>query len=205
MIREAQYLSAGRAGGAHQPLVLKGCDHIRELAQAVLGHDLVAHPAKARRKNDRPDRNLQRFFRVIKADCSSLAGHGAETAGVVIQLQAGFRVNVVRGRHGLRIVNVRGVIDLHVLVEIVADLFEAVQRALAAAGTDFFVNIARLLPDRGREIAGRTLQLDQLGERQYLNVRIAAGLNQLGREDAERAVVGGKGLVQAGHDPADGS
>jgi hypothetical protein len=59
-------------------------------------------------------------------------------------------------------------------------------------------------PDVGGEVARFAFQLLEFGQRKDFDVLVAAGLNQLRRQDAHRAVVGGEGLVELGHRPADG-
>ena len=184
--------------------MLKGGNHVLEFTQPVLSHDLIADPTKSRCKDHRSNGNLQFLLCIIKTNSPGLTGHCAETAGIVIQLEAGFGINIIGGRHGLRIVNMRSMVDFHVFVEIVTDLLEAKQGALTATGADFFVNIAGLFFDRSHEVARLALQINQLGQGEDFDIRIAARLNQLGCEDAKGTVVGGKGLVQAGHDTADG-
>ena len=60
------------------------------------------------------------------------------------------------------------------------------------------------MADGGTEIARFALHLQQIGGCQDLDVAMAAGLHQLGRKDAHRAVVGGKRLVELGHLAANG-
>jgi hypothetical protein len=43
-----------------------------------------------------------------------------------------------------------------------------------------------------------------LGQGEELNVEMPADLDQFRREDSHGAVIGGEGLVQLGHDAADG-
>jgi hypothetical protein len=54
------------------------------------------------------------------------------------------------------------------------------------------------------EIAGRTCDLLNLGVCNNLNIRRPTGLHQLGRQYSYGAVVGRKGLVQGGHESANG-
>jgi hypothetical protein len=48
------------------------------------------------------------------------------------------------------------------------------------------------------------LKFDEFAVRQKLNVQMPADLDQFGRDDSHRAVVGGERLVQLGHQSADG-
>ncbi len=80
-----------------------------------------------------------------------------------------------------------------------ADLF-----AVATAGAFFGVDVARLVADANVEVARLAGDGVDLAVGQQFDIQMPAGLDELGREDAHRAVVGGEGLVQPGHDAADG-
>ena len=54
------------------------------------------------------------------------------------------------------------------------------------------------------ETARLTLHPGDLRLRDDLDVRMPGHLDELGGDQAGGAIVGGKGLVQLGHDPADG-
>ena len=56
-----------------------------------------------------------------------------------------------------------------------------------------------MVEDLGVELAGLALEADELGVGDDLDVQVPAGLDQLGRQGAHRAVVGGEGLVELGH------
>jgi hypothetical protein len=66
---------------------------------------------------------------------------------------------------------------------------------LDAAGTLFHFDL---------EIAGLTGNAFKVCIGDQLNVQMPADLDQYGRDDSHRAVIGGKCLVQLGHDPANG-
>jgi hypothetical protein len=66
------------------------------------------------------------------------------------------------------------------------------------------VDVARPLQDLHLEAPRLSAHLLQVRERQQLDIEMPPHLNQLGRQDAHGAVIGGKGLVELGHHPADG-
>ncbi len=72
-------------------------------------------------------------------------------------------------------------------------------RALAAARALVGVHETRVTIDPGAEVARLALEADQLRGGDHLDVEMSAGLDQLGRQRAHRAVVGGEGLVELGH------
>jgi hypothetical protein len=79
-------------------------------------------------------------------------------------------------------------------------IFHAGPATGAAVGDDATGSLAHL----DAEISRSTLDTLKIRIRNQFDVHVPADLDQLGRDDSHRAVVGGKGLVQLGHDPADG-
>ncbi len=91
-----------------------------------------------------------------------------------------------------------------IAVVAIVDLDRADLGAVAAVVADLLVDVAGGLLYGGLEIPRRAFQLLQFGEGQDFDVEVAGALDELGRDDAGRAIAGGKGLVQVGHHPADG-
>ena len=90
------------------------------------------------------------------------------------------------------------------LVVVVLDDHGAHRGALAAARALVGVDEAGVVEDLGAEGAGLALEADELGVGDDLDVEVAPGLDQLRRQGAHRAVVGGEGLVELGHVAAEG-
>ncbi len=61
-----------------------------------------------------------------------------------------------------------------------------------------------MLADLHPEIARPAADPFNFGQGDDLDIQMSPDLDQLGRHDAHGTVVGGKGLVQLGHGPADG-
>ena len=57
--------------------------------------------------------------------------------------------------------------------------------------------------DRDLKAAQGSGDVDDFGKGKQLDVQMAADLDQLGGDNSHGTVVGGKGLVQLGHDAAD--
>ena len=55
-----------------------------------------------------------------------------------------------------------------------------------------------------REVAFLALNTLNLAEGQEFNIDMPADLDQFGRDNSHCTVIGGKGLVQLGHDPTNG-
>ena len=72
-----------------------------------------------------------------------------------------------------------------------------------AAGAFFFIHVTRLLLHLDAEIPSPARDLLDLRPGDDPDVGRPTGLYQLWCQDSDSAVVGGKGLVQAGHDAAD--
>jgi hypothetical protein len=106
------------------------------------------------------------------------------------------------GTAAVALVNCPACRKLH--IELVGADDGAGYRAVAATGALDRVHKARVLAQPHGEIARLARDALDLGHRQNINVEVAAGLDQLGRHDAHRAVVGREGLVELRHRPADG-
>src|ERR1019366_9477417 len=80
----------------------------------------------------------------------------------------------------------------------------ALRRARSTAGAFRRVHKTRLLPDTDREIARLPFDAFHLAQGEKFDVLVPADLDQTRRHGAHRAIVGGKGLVELPHPPADG-
>ena len=89
-------------------------------------------------------------------------------------------------------------------VEFVRDVHGADLRAFAATGAFVLVNIPRMPPDGGLEMARFAFEPDQLGKRQDLDIQVPRAFDELRRDDAGGAIAGREGLVQVRHHAADG-
>jgi hypothetical protein len=74
----------------------------------------------------------------------------------------------------------------------------------AAPGAEIHFDAAGTLFDFDLEVAGTPLDAFKIRVSDQLDVQMPADLDQYGRDDSHRAVIGGKRLVQLGHDPANG-
>jgi hypothetical protein len=78
----------------------------------------------------------------------------------------------------------------------------AVFDAGATAGTQVHVDAAGALFDFYLEIAGLALDAFKICIGDQFDVQMPADLDQYRGNDSHRAIIGGKRLVQLGHDPA---
>ena len=106
--------------------------------------------------------------------------------------------------HRLREGDVDGLGRLQPLVELVGGLGRALLHAELAADALGPVDHGRLLADVDGEVAHVARHLVDLAVGHQLDVLVLGAVDHARREDAGRAVDGGEGLVELGHDPADG-
>ena len=105
---------------------------------------------------------------------------------------------------GLRVELVDGLALAELLVVLVGDDDGADRGALAAARAEVGVDEAGVVEDLGPEVAGLALEAGELGVGDDLDVEVPPGFDQLRRQRAHRAVVGGEGLVELRHVAAEG-
>jgi hypothetical protein len=75
----------------------------------------------------------------------------------------------------------------------------------AAACTKIHVDAARTLVDFDLEIPLFTRNALDIRKGNEFNVDVPADLDQFGRDNSHGTVIGGKGLIQLRHNPADGT
>jgi hypothetical protein len=80
----------------------------------------------------------------------------------------------------------------------------AVFNANAAACAQIHVDAPGPLSDFHFEIPGRPLDRLQIRIGDELDIQMPADLDQFGGDNSHGAVIGGKGLIQLSHGPADG-
>ena len=69
----------------------------------------------------------------------------------------------------------------------------------AAAGTEIFVHIAGFFAHLELKRTLFTAHLFNLAVGQEIDIGMPTGIQQLGRENSDGAIVSGKGLIQLGH------
>jgi hypothetical protein len=80
----------------------------------------------------------------------------------------------------------------------------AVFNANAATGAQLHVDAPSPFPYLYLKISGASLYRLKIRVSDELDIQVPADLDQFGRDNSHGAVIGGKRLVQLGHDPADG-
>ena len=119
-------------------------------------------------------------------------------------MQTAARINIVRCRHCLWIINVDGTGYIQTFVVIIHLVTRTVSGAKSAGGTVICIDVPGTLYDISFESTWFPFKGKQVSICENLYIWRPTGLNQLGRQDSERTVVGREGLVQLGHHAADG-
>ncbi len=144
------------------------------------------------------------FLRLLtEVNRMALADRHANLAGAVLHMQAGCRINVIRGRHSLRVINVDRAGQGQPFVVGIFQMLGTVLGAEAAGRAFACINVARTLPHFDRKTAWLSIQCEQIGIGDHLDIRRPTGLHQFWRENSKGAVVGRESLVKLRHDPAD--
>jgi hypothetical protein len=196
--------AAVRSGSAGDAFEFQAGDYVGRLLVAVCGKAGRIDVLEAGGKNDSPDLIFQELRLLIEIDSPGLAGPGALLAFPSFQEEAVFRVDGIGRGNGLGIENINGFAGGQVLVVGIRNGYRAVLGTDATTRAFLLVDKARLLPDFDAEITGLSRDILNLGPGDDPDVGRPTGLYQLRRQDSDGAVVGGKGLVQPGHDAADG-
>jgi hypothetical protein len=71
-------------------------------------------------------------------------------------------------------------------------------------GTFYLINVSGLVDQRNLKIPRFTLNAFYFTARNQIYVHMPADLDQFGRDHSHGTVIGGEGLVQPGHHPANG-
>jgi len=105
---------------------------------------------------------------------------------------------------GLSIRFVGGLPGANTLVELAGHGHRANLGAITATGALFQVNVAGLFPHGNLEAARLPCYGLHLCKGKKFDVEMPADLDQFWRDDSHGTIVGGEGLVQLGHCPANG-
>ena len=142
---------------------------------------------------------LQGFFVALFADQRNITlGAGVGRASCLAGARTFFGDDVRTG-DGLRVGFVGRGSRGKALVELTRHGDGTDLDAVVAGSALFEIDVPRATADGGPKVPWLTLETQQIGCGQDLDVPVPPGLDQLGRQDAHGAVIGGEGLVQLGH------
>src|SRR5664280_1126523 len=229
---QRQVAGGGEAAGAgadHGDLLLEL--DLGLLRHGHVGEGVIAHEALETGDGQRLVHFAARAvgLALVRADAAAdgregvrVAGHGVRlgVAAVGDQSQVALRAGVhgagalagavaVLGDRvgvwdGLRVEFVDGLALAQFLVVAVGDHDGALGGAFAATGAEIGVDEARVVEHLGLEVPRLSFEAGELRIGDDVDVEVPAGLDQLRRQRAHRAVVGGEGLVELRHVAAKG-
>ena len=198
-IRRALHPPLEGAGSGQDALELDAGHHVGVAPVAILTLQPSIELLETRGQDDGSHAELLRLLMVVVPDGIGQAQVLAQPAADAL-----FPVNGEGQRHGLGVPDVHRCALAQPLVEDIHGAHRAGTSAHPAAGAPLQVNVPRLLLYLDGEVTHLAGDPRHLGAGHDLDVQMPPALHQLGGQDAHRAVVGGEGLVQLGHHPADG-
>ncbi len=173
-------------------------------AKAVLCKGLFRNTSEAWRHYDSTDFKGPFFRFLTEINSLALANRHTDLAGFMGKMQTAARINIICCRYCLGIINMDGTGYIQTLVIIIHLMPRTVCGAKPAGCTVVGIDIAGTLYNVSFKITRFSLEGMQITICENLDIWRPTGLNQLGRQDSERTVVGREGLVQLSHDTADG-
>jgi hypothetical protein len=159
---------------------------------------------KSRGQYERSDLIGQDLRSLIKIDGFGRTRPGALLALLFIQKQAVLRIYGVGGRGCLSIRNVDGLPVGEIFIIGVWNWNRTIGSANPACRAFLFIHVARLFAYHHLEVPGISRNLLHRGIGDDFDVGMSGRLNESGGENSDGTIIGGKGLVQSGHDAAYG-
>jgi hypothetical protein len=169
----------------------------------IKGRGVVRH--KTRAQHDGAHIQCQVPLLIVKLDCLGGTEFLAGAALVLQEIDAVFGINGIFEGDGLGIFYIGGLSFGKSLVELVPDLFWAFFGTEPASDTALQVNVTGMLGNLYLEISRFPRDTLHFRKGEYLDVDVPADLDQFWRDNSHGTFVGGKGLVELAHDPANGS
>jgi hypothetical protein len=163
-----------------------------------------ANPTQHTREREISHNDLDGFLVFAHLDHGHIAlhieiGRTRLPAGRPIKLLDG-----VSAWNGLSVLLVGGLSGCQPFIVGAGQFYRADFRTVATGGTFIEINITGSFADFDLEVSRATIYLFQIGTGEQLYVGVPADLDQFRRNNSHRAIVGGEGLVQLGHYPANG-
>ena len=120
------------------------------------------------------------------------------------ETEAAAWINIICCRNSLRIINMNGTGYVQTFIVVIFLVPWTISGAESTGCAVICIDIARTLYNISFETTRFPLKGNQISISKNFDIWRPTGLNQLGRQDSERTVVGREGLVQLGHHAADG-
>src|SRR5665647_1914304 len=200
-------VAAGGAARVDEPLVLHRVDDVVEPAVAVLSDRRGVVHVETRGDDDGSYLEAERLVFLLEVDRAALARLDALALALAArEEQAALLVDDRDARDSLHEGNVGRSPRSEVLVPLVGYLpgQGARLRARVAAGALLLIHVACVLEDLHLEVAGLAGKPFDLRVGDDVDVGVVEAGDHLGRQDADRAIVGREHFVQQRHAAADG-
>ena len=204
MIAWAHEVPGGRAARADQSLELHRRDDVAKTGVAVLVHFRGVVYVQSDGDYDCANLPNDDIVAIIVINGLLFADFSTLAAGNGVIAQAVVHVQDVRTGYGLWEGDVDGFPRTESHLELIGFVHWTDLDALTAGVAQIRINVASFFADLDREVSDVPGNLFNLAVGEQLNVRMPTGIDGLGAENSYRAVHGGVGLVQLGHDPTDG-
>jgi hypothetical protein len=198
-----QYLAFVWPCGAHQSLKVHTGYHILPFPISVLIGNLRLKRLKSGRQQYGSDLYLYPFLDLGEIDGFVLANGGTDVALLLFKKKAAF-VNICYQWNRLRVVYMNRFVIGYRLIECIRVLHGAIFYAGGATCTFVLDDVPGLLGQSDHEVTRLSLYPFNLGIGEYLDVFLPVNLDQFRREYSHGAVIGGEGLIQLSHMPANG-
>ena len=145
------------------------------------------------------------FYLLVKIYGPAITCWHADLALGTLQKEALGRIHHTDCGHRLRKREVDALDGCKPRIIVIRDSHGTIFGADTATGTLVRIHVAGLLHQINREIAGISPDPFHLGIGHDDNIGMGRALQKFGRQDAHGTIIGGKGLVQLAHLPANGS
>ncbi len=184
-IGETFDLTQEGTGGSGHPFKFKGGDHIRMLAVAELLQGLGINLAETGREDHCPNLQLPLFRLLLKINGMTLTDRYADLTGLMLQKEAGIRIDVIGGRNGLGVIDMDRPGNCQPFIIGIHMMLGTILGTESTGSTGIGVNIAWPHIDRGGEISCCSFQCQKISIGQHFNIGRPTGLYQLWRQDSE--------------------
>jgi hypothetical protein len=202
-IRRPLEMACVRACGAQNSLEFKARDHVGILSIVIGFIPGGIKGSKPRRKNH--GACLNRDFLLLVVEVYRTGGTKLLTGAAFpfLKIDAMVFIDDILERHGLGVLHINGFSLHEAFVVFAIHFLRAFFSAGAAGNALLHVYISGAFENLYLKVPLCTADIQNLREGEDLDVKMPADLDQFRGNDSHGAVIGGEGLVQLRHDPAD--
>ena len=203
VVGKATHFTGKRTGRIEQSFKFNAGYDVRMFTKTVFGKGIFRDTAKPWRHDHCTNFQCSFFWFLAEVNGLALAYRYAYLAGFMGKVQTAARINIIRCRDGLGIINVNGTGYVQTFIVVILLMPWTVCGAEPTGCTVISNDIAWTLCNFSFKITWFSLNGMKITICENLYIWRPTGLNQLGRQDSERTVVGREGLIQLSHHAAD--